>query len=56
MNRKAAITVTAIVTAVFTVFFLYPAFSVIGEAFRAPGGGFTLDFIGDIFRSGDLGA
>ncbi|RYD60429.1 MAG: iron ABC transporter permease, partial [Verrucomicrobiaceae bacterium] len=51
MNRGAAITVTAIVTALFAVFFLYPAFSVIGEAFRTPGGGFTLDFIGDIFRS-----
>lgn len=51
MNRGAAITVTAVVTALFAVFFLYPAFSVIGEAFRAPGGGFTLDFIGDIFRS-----
>jgi iron(III) transport system permease protein len=51
VNRRAAITVTAVVTAVFAVFFLYPAFSVIGEAFRAPGGGFTLDFIGDIFRS-----
>jgi iron(III) transport system permease protein len=51
MNRGAAIAVTAIVTALFAVFFLYPAFSVIGEAFRTPGGGFTLDFIGDIFRS-----
>jgi iron(III) transport system permease protein len=51
MNRGAAITVTAIVTALFAVFFLYPAFSVIGEAFRTPGGGLTLDFIGDIFRS-----
>ena len=51
MNRGAAITVTTIVTALFAVFFLYPAFSVIGEAFRTPSGGFTLDFIGDIFRS-----
>ena len=51
MNRGAAITVTAMVTALFAVFFLYPAFSVIGEAFRTPGGGFTLDFVGDIFRN-----
>ncbi|MEK7949341.1 ABC transporter permease [Luteolibacter soli] len=51
MNRGAAIAVTAVVTALFGVFFLYPAFSVIGEAFRTPGGGFTMDFIGDIFKS-----
>jgi iron(III) transport system permease protein len=51
MNPRAAVAVTAIVTALFAVFFLYPAFSVIGEAFRLPGGGFTLDFIGDVFRN-----
>jgi iron(III) transport system permease protein len=51
MSRAAAIVVTAIVTALFGVFFLFPAFSVIGEAFRAPGGGFTLDFVGDVFRN-----
>lgn len=51
MSRAAAILVTAIVTALFGVFFLFPAFSVIGEAFRAPGGGFTLDFVGDVFRN-----
>ena len=41
MNRMAAISVTAIVTLLFAVFFLYPAFWVIGDAFKAPGGGFT---------------
>lgn len=51
MSRAAAILVTAIVTALFGVFFLFPAFSVIGEAFRAPGGGFTLDFVADVFRN-----
>jgi iron(III) transport system permease protein len=39
------------VTALFGMFFLYPSFSVIGEAFRAPDGGFTLDFVGDVFRN-----
>lgn len=51
MNRSAAITITAIVTGLFAVFFLYPAFSVIGEAFQAPDGSFTLAFIGDVFRN-----
>jgi iron(III) transport system permease protein len=51
MNRRSAIAITAIVTGLFALFFLYPAFSVIGEAFRAPGGGFTLAFIGDVFRN-----
>jgi iron(III) transport system permease protein len=51
MNRTAAITVTTLVTALFAVFFLYPAFSVIGEAFRTKGGGFTSDFFFDVFRN-----
>ena len=51
MNRSAAIAITAIVTGLFAVFFLYPAFSVIGEAFQAPDGSFTLAFIGDVFRN-----
>src|SRR5690606_29653102 len=51
MNRGAAIGVTALVTALFAVFFLYPALSVIGEAFRMPGGGLTLDFIAGVFRN-----
>ena len=51
MNRNAAIAITAIVTGLFAVFFLYPAFSVIGEAFKAPDGSFTLSFIGDVFRN-----
>jgi iron(III) transport system permease protein len=51
MSRAAAIVVTAVVTALFGLFFLYPAFSVIGEAFRAPDGGFTLDFVAEVFRN-----
>jgi iron(III) transport system permease protein len=51
MNRNAAIAITAIVTGLFALFFLYPAFSVIGEAFQAPDGSFTLSFIGDVFRN-----
>ncbi len=49
MNRNAAIAVTAVVSALFAVFFIYPSFSVIGEAFKAPGGGFTLDFVAGVF-------
>ena len=51
MNRGAALTVTLLVTALFAVFFLYPAFSVIGEAFRTPEGNFTLDFVYGVFRN-----
>ena len=51
MNRSAAITVTLLVTALFAAFFLYPAFSVIGEAFRTPDGNFTLDFVYGVFRN-----
>jgi len=51
VNRGAALTVTLLVTALFAVFFLYPAFSVIGEAFRTPEGNFTLDFVYGVFRN-----
>ena len=51
MSRAAAAVVMVVATALFGMFFLYPAFSVIGEAFRAPDGGFTLDFVGDVFRN-----
>lgn len=51
MNRSAAIGITAFVTALFAVFFIYPALSVIGEAFKTPDGKFTMDFISDVFRN-----
>lgn len=51
MNRGGALTVTLFVTALFVAFFLYPAFSVIGEAFRTPDGSFTLDFVYGVFRN-----
>lgn len=51
MSNKLAVGITAFVTALFAVFFLYPALSVIGEAFKTPDGKFTLDFIGDVFRN-----
>nr|WP_226895463.1 iron ABC transporter permease [Luteolibacter marinus] len=35
----------------FAVFFLYPAVSVIGEAFRLPDGTLTFAFVGDVFRN-----
>ncbi|MDB6080576.1 MAG: transporter permease [Akkermansiaceae bacterium] len=51
MNRTAAVAITGLVTALFALFFLYPAFSVIGEAFKGKGGGFTADFFFDVFRN-----
>ena len=51
MNRTAAIGITAFVAALFAVFFIYPALSVIGEAFKTPDGKFTMDFISDVFRN-----
>jgi len=51
VSNKLAVGITAFVTALFAVFFLYPALSVIGEAFKTPDGKFTLDFIGDVFRN-----
>ncbi len=51
MNRGTAVAVTSVVTALFAVFFLFPAFSVIGEAFRTPDGKFTLEFLSGVFRN-----
>jgi len=43
--------VTLFVSAVFAVFFLFPALMVIGEAFRDKQGGFTLDYLVEVFRN-----
>lgn len=51
MKRGPALFITAVVTAFFGVFFLYPAFSVIGEAFKMPDGKFTMDFVTGVFRN-----
>ena len=46
-----AIAVTVFVCAVFALFFIYPAMMVIGEAFRDKDGGFTLDYLVEVFRN-----
>jgi iron(III) transport system permease protein len=50
MNRGTAIFITTFVTALFAVFFLYPAVSVIGEAFRGKDG-LTFSFVQEVFRN-----
>lgn len=51
MSRKATFIVMLAIVVLFAVFFLFPAFSVIGEAFRHPEGGLTLDFVVEVFRN-----
>lgn len=48
MNKTAAYGVTVGVTALFAVFFIYPAWMVLREAFMNEDG-FTLDFVGQVF-------
>jgi len=49
MNRSLAYTLTFVVSAFFAVFFLYPAVMVLKEAFYSEKGGFTLDFVREVF-------
>jgi iron(III) transport system permease protein len=51
MKRSTAIGLTVFVSAVFAVFFLYPALMVVGEAFRDREGGFTLAYVFEVFRN-----
>ena len=51
MNNKVAYGITAVVTALFGVFFIYPAAMVIGEAFYTKETGFTLAFVGQVFTN-----
>lgn len=51
MKRSNALFVTAGVCLLFLFFFIIPALSVVGEAFRKPDGGFTLAFVGEVFRN-----
>jgi iron(III) transport system permease protein len=51
VNRRHALAVTAGVSLLFLMFFIYPAVSVIGEAFRSPVGGFTLAYVVEVFRN-----
>ncbi len=51
MKRGNAIAVTAGVSLLFAVFFIYPALSVVGEAFRDQDGNFTFAFVAEVFRN-----
>ena len=55
MNRKLAWGISLAVVALFAVFFLYPAWMVVRQAFEATGAdgktAFTLDFIGSVFSN-----
>ena len=51
MNTKLAYGITAVVTALFGVFFIYPAAMVIGEAFYSSDSGFTLSFVAEVFKN-----
>lgn len=51
MNRGVAYGITAVVTLLFGVFFLYPVTMVLGEAFYSPETGFTLAFVGEVFAN-----
>ncbi len=50
MRREAAILITLAVSAFFGVFFILPAVSVIGAAFKGPDG-MTLDYVIEVFRN-----
>lgn len=50
MKRGTAILMMVAVTAVFAVFFVWPAAGVVGEAFRGADGGFTLRHLVEVLR------
>lgn len=50
MKRKNAIAVTLVVSLLFLVFFIYPALSVVKEAFQSKDG-FTLEFVRQVFQN-----
>ena len=49
MRKSNAVILTTIVTLFFGVFFLFPVLMVIGEAFVDKEGGFTFDYLAQIF-------
>ena len=50
MKRSNAILVTVAVSLIFAFFFIYPALSVVKEAFQSEDG-LTLDFVREVFRN-----
>ncbi|MCU0794588.1 MAG: iron ABC transporter permease [Akkermansiaceae bacterium] len=51
MKRWQALFITAGVSLVFLVFFIYPAVSVLSEAFRGSDGSFTMAYVVEVFRN-----
>jgi len=51
MKKSTAIVITAVVVAIFSVFFLYPVAMTLAVAFKNESGGFTLDYMIGIFRN-----
>ncbi len=51
MKRSHAVGIVTGISLIFLVFFIYPSVSVLSEAFRDPGGGFTASFVIEVFRS-----
>lgn len=49
MKKRNAILITTGVTIFFVLFFVFPVVTVLGEAFEAEGGGFTLDYFFKVF-------
>jgi iron(III) transport system permease protein len=50
MRKGYAVGITIAVVLLFAVFFLYPAFTIVGEAFWKKDGGFTLSYIAAVFK------
>ncbi len=51
MNRKLSLTVFALVAGFFACFFLAPIWSTMVAAFRGADGGFTFEFVREVFRN-----
>lgn len=51
MNKKLAITITAVVVAFFGFFFIYPVSMTLAVAFQDEGGGFTMDYMLGVFQN-----
>ncbi len=50
MRKGYAWTIMVAVVILFALFFVYPAFTIVGEAFGKKGGGFTFSYIVAVFR------
>lgn len=51
MNRSLSIVIYAITAVFFALFFVYPIWHTVQEAFVTPDGGFTLSYVLEIFRN-----